>query len=71
MEEQIDYKKRDLATILAYLEGKEQVEVCRIFEECDVEKLRVYPILMELMLDGRLKILKESTLGAPEVVRLV
>lgn len=66
-----NYKKRDTLAILAYLRGKEKVEVKSIMERSGAESLRVYPILMELSLSRRLRIDEENDFGAPVVVTLI
>lgn len=66
-----DYKKKDAAAILAYLEGKKAVSVDDIVSYSGAEKLRVYPIVIELNLAGRLRVDEVTGDGAPKVVTLI
>lgn len=67
----MNYKERDIASIVAYLKGKEHVEVSNIEAESGAEKLRVYAIVFELMLAGRLRVDQNNPFGSPKVVTLL
>jgi len=67
-----NYKAKDREAILAYLRSRDgQSSVDDIIANAGAEKLRVYPILQELMLAGVIKVLEEEALGAPASVKLV
>lgn len=66
-----NYKQRDREAILSYLQGKEAVTINDIKENSGAEWLRVYPILTELELEGKLKVLEQSELGSPILVMLI
>jgi hypothetical protein len=66
-----NYKQRDREAILSYLKGKDAVTVADIKEYSGAEWLRVYPILTELELEGKLKVLEQSELGSPISVTLI
>ena len=66
--ENIDYKARDRQAILDYLAGKGEVEVAKIITDSGANKLRVYPIIFELSMEGVVKITHQTELGTPEKV---
>ena len=68
---EIDYKERDRKLLLEYLSGRGDVDVDRLASESGIEPLRVFPLLFELVRDGKVEVVSESKLGAPAVVRLV
>lgn len=55
---------------MAYLKGKETVEVKDIMAEAGAEALRVYPLLAELHVTGMLDILEFEDMGSPKTVIL-
>ena len=66
-----DYKRWDTFRILCYLQQhKEGTTVDAILQYSGADKLRVYPALFELELEGRLEVLEREELGAPTKVRL-
>ena len=66
-----DFKTKTRDAIVDYLKGKEEpVLVSDIIEHVGNEKLRVYPILMELYLEERLEVTEETELGGFVRVRL-
>lgn len=69
--QEIDYKERDRKLLLEYLSGRGDVDVDRLASESGIEPLRVFPLLFELVLDGKVEVVSENKLGAPAVVRLV
>ncbi len=69
--QEIDYKERDRKLLLEYLSGRGDVDVDRLASESGIEPLRVFPLLFELVRDGKVEVVSESKLGAPAVVRLV
>lgn len=61
----IDYKQQDIKAIKAYLEKfPEGVDVDEIIKNSGANRLRVYPILIEMYFDQKLEVLKESELGS-------
>ena len=64
-------KAKDIKAIKNYIEkcGGE-VAVADITAHSGADKLRVYPILQEMILDGSITIVKTEDLGAPAVVKL-
>lgn len=66
----MNYKELDTMAIVNYLQGKNSVKVSDIIAEAGIEKLRVYPILIELEQDGIIIVSQRAPLGAPEVVSL-
>ncbi len=69
--QEIDYKERDRKLLLEYLSGRGDVDVDRLASESGIEPLRVFPLLFELVRDGKVEVVSENKLGAPAVVRLV
>ena len=66
-----NYKYLDTQRILRYLQQhKEGATVDAILQYSGADKLRVYPALFELELEGRLEVLEREELGAPTKVRL-
>ena len=63
-------KERDRMLILYYLQGKTVIFVDDVVNESGAEKLRVYPLLYELMLEGVILVVKESELGRMVRVKL-
>lgn len=70
--EEINYKELDRKAILNYLGSHEgtEVEVAKILTDSGANKLRVYPILIELSLEGVIKVTHQSDMGTPEKVEL-
>lgn len=66
-----NYKQRDREAILLYLKRKDVVTVKEIKDNSGAEWLRVLPILSELELEGKIKVIEESELGSPISVALV
>lgn len=66
-----NYKKQDMEAIIAYMKGKEAVEVEDIIENAGAEPLRVYSILFELEQAGKIEVLETESFGSSKVVRLV
>ena len=70
--DRIDYKERDRKAILYYL-AKQDVEVlvAKVMTDSGADRLRVYTLLFELEMEGRVQVVKASEFGTPEVVKLV
>lgn len=68
--QEVDYKERDRKLLLEYLSGRGDVDVDRLASESGIEPLRVFPLLFELVRDGKVEVVSEGKLGAPAVVRL-
>ena len=72
MEQEIDYKAQDKQRILEYLKNAGmEVKVDSLIQESGAERLRVYPILFELMQDRLISVVSEDDLGAPVCVKLI
>ena len=56
--------------ILEYLKGKAEVHVDDIIANSGADKLRVYPILYEEVMDGFVVVVKENINGSPIIVSL-
>lgn len=72
-EEPIDpdnLKEQDRKKILDFMKGRAEVMVFDITEHSGANRLRVYPILYEEAMRGRVRIIKTQGLGAPEIVAL-
>ena len=68
----MNYKEIDREKIMSYIASKGgECSVADIMRESGAEQLRVYTLLFEESLAGRVAYVKESKLGAPEVVKLV
>lgn len=72
MEMKIDnFKMQDRCRVLDFLEkAGGEVAVSDLIEGSGAEKLRVYALLHELVLEKQLRVVKESEWGAPEMVAL-
>ena len=67
----MDYKQQDRDKILSYLQAYSISTVDAIIQESGAERLRVYPILFELNLEQRMRVVEESEWGAPVKVELM
>ena len=67
----MDYKQQDRDKILSYLQAYPISTVDAIIQESGAERLRVYPILFELNLEKRIRVVEESEWGAPVKVELM
>lgn len=65
-----DFKSEAWKNIVEYLKGKEEVVVSDLLDYMGSERLRVYPILIELYLEEKLEVLEETELGGFVKVRL-
>ena len=66
----INYKVIDTAKIIDYISLFEtSVCVTDIIQNSGADKLRVYPALFELELNGFLEVVEREELGAPLIVR--
>lgn len=70
LDETMTPKERDQELILYYLEGKTNVFVEDIKKESGADVMRIYPILYELVLDGKVKVLQENRMGQMIRVKL-
>ena len=70
--EDINFKELDRKSILSYLGARKgiEVEVAKIIAESGANKLRVYTILIELSLEGVIRVTLETDLGTPEKVMM-
>ena len=67
----MNYKQQDRERILSYLNTQPVCTVDAIIQESGAERLRVYPILFELSLEKRIRVVEESEWGAPVKVELM
>jgi hypothetical protein len=68
----MNYKQIDRDKIMDYIFSRGgECSVADIILESGAEKLRVYNILFDEFMAGRIVNVKETYLGAPEVVKLV
>ena len=66
----LNYKVIDTAKIVDYISLFESsVCVADIIQNSGADKLRVYPALIELELNGFLEVVEREELGAPLIVR--
>lgn len=65
-----NYKEQDRKRILEYIKGKAEVYVSDIVGNSGVEKLRVYPIIIEEMYAGYVIAVTRDAWGAPIIVSL-
>ena len=57
--------------VLLFMKGRAEVYVSDIIEHSGAEALRVYPIILEELQKGRVKVIKEDSLGAPVIVTMI
>ena len=67
----MDYKHQDRDKILTYLQAYPISTIDAIIQESGANRLRVYPILFELNLEKRIRVVEESEWGAPVKVELM
>ena len=68
---EINYKELDKNAILKFLREHEgEIEVSTIMSEGGADRLRVYPLIYELVGEGVIKITKEGEMGTPLAVSL-
>ena len=66
----MDYASLDRRKILTYLkENNGTASVDDIIDYSGVESLRVYSLIQQLKLNGEIIVLKESSFGAPILIR--
>lgn len=67
----MDYASLDCRKILTYLkENNGTASVDDIIDYSGVESLRVYSLIQQLKLNGEIIVLKESSFGAPTLIRI-
>lgn len=74
IEEPVDpnnLKEVDRKKVLDYMKGRAEVYVSDIMENSGAEKLRVHAILSEEEMKGRVKVIKTTGMGSPEIVAIV
>ena len=70
--EDFNYKKLDRKAILDFVGSqKGVVEVSKVISDSGANRLRVYPILFELKMEGKLEVIQATDLGTPLSVKLV
>lgn len=70
--EDINYKEIDRKAILDYLGSQGgEIKVADVMTNSGANQLRVYPILFELQMEGKLEVVQASELGTPITVRLL
>ena len=71
MVQEVDFKAQDRKIILEYLKkAGMEVAVDALINESGAERLRVYPILFELVQERLVSVVSEDDLGAPVCVKL-
>ena len=71
MIQEVDFKAQDRKIILEYLKkAGMEVAVDALINESGAERLRVYPILFELVQERLVSVVSEDDLGAPVCVKL-
>lgn len=73
-EEPIDpdnLKEQDRKKILDFMKGRAEVMVYDILKHSGANRMRVYPILFEEEMKGRVRVIRTHGMGAPEIVTLV
>ncbi len=63
-------KEQDRKKVLYFMKGRAEVMVHDILQHSGAERLRVYTILFEEVQKGRIRVIKDNWLGAPEIVSL-
>ena len=70
METALNYKDRDKRLITGYMTRVgDSVEVTDILEKSGAERMRVYPIIQEMILEGQIEVIETEELGAPKAVK--
>lgn len=64
-----NYKLKDIEAMMAYMKGKEYVNVEDMIRESGAEELRVYPIIAELSAKGVIEIVERDKMGAAITIR--
>ena len=64
-------KEQDRKKILDFMKGRAEVMVFDIMNNSGADHLRVYPILYEEEMKGRIRVVKTGDMGAPVIVTLV
>lgn len=68
---EVNYKQQDRDKILSYLQAHPISTIDAIIQESGAERLRIYPILLELNQEKRIRVVEESEWGAPVKVELM
>ena len=69
--EDIDYKVLDRQCLLYYLSGRNEVTVQELKARSVVNRLRLYPLILELSRSGVIQVLTTDEFGAPTTIRIV
>lgn len=64
-------KEQDRKKILDFMKGRAEVMVYDIMNNSGADQLRVYPILFEEEMKGRIRVIKMGPMGAPVIVTLI
>ena len=64
-------KEQDRKKILDFMKGRAEVMVYDIMNNSGADPLRVYPILFEEEMKGRIRVIKMGPMGAPVIVTLI
>ena len=67
----MNYKQQNRDKIFSYLNTHPISTVDAIIQESGAERLRIYPILFELVQEKRIRVMEESEWGAPVKVELI
>lgn len=66
-----DIKENDRQLILNFIKGKYEVHVVDIISYSGANKLRIYPIILEEVAKGSIRIISSTALGSPDIVAWV
>lgn len=65
----MDYAKLDRGRILSYIEARGgESSVKDIIQNSTANKLRIYPLLQQMEMDGEIEVTGHAFLGAPTIV---
>lgn len=66
-----DNKDNDRQLILNFIKGKYEAHVVDIISYSGANKLRIYPIILEEVAKGSIRIISSTSLGSPDIVEWV
>jgi len=64
-------KELDRKKMLDFMKGRAEVIVYDIIQNSGVNSLRVYSLLFEEVQRGHVTVIKEGSMGSPEIVKLI
>lgn len=66
-----DHKEMDRKRVLDFMRGRAEVMVYDIIKNSGADRLRVYPLLLEEVQRGHVRVIQHGQMGAPEIVALI